>query len=103
MSKGYGRYKTIGVWCEAHANTEYYRRRRRSFRAQNRHIIRNVLANKSIADYDEIYTDVKQHKKNHWEEPTDGTFKLYHNDLIKFKSTYRYNGIYPTKNNRIKK
>lgn len=48
MSKSYGKYKTIGVWYEAHANTEYYRCRRRSFRTKNRHIIRNMLANKSI-------------------------------------------------------
>lgn len=103
MSKSYGKYKTIGVWYEAHANTEYYRCRRRSFRTKNRHIIRNMLANKSITDFDELYTDFRQHKKNHWEEPTDGTFKLYHGDLIKYKSIYKYNGIYPTKNNRIKK
>lgn len=48
MSKSYGKYKTIGAWYEAHANTEYYRCRRRSFRTKNRHIIRNMLETKAL-------------------------------------------------------
>lgn len=59
MSKSYGKYKTIGVWGKVRANTEYYRYRRVSFRNRNRQIIRNILANKSINDFDELYTDFR--------------------------------------------
>ena len=101
MSKSYGKYKTVGVCCGS--NTEYYRDRYRVFRNKNKQIIRNIIANKSISEFDEYYLDFRQSRKNDWDEPTDGTFKLNCKDLKKYKNKGYYSGIYPTKNNKVKK
>lgn len=101
MSKSYGRYKTIGI-CYG-SNTQYYRDRARSFRHKNRQIIRNIIANKNIEDFDDQYIDFRQPRKDDWDEPTDGTWKLNCKYLKNKKSKNRFNGIYPTKNNKIKK
>lgn len=101
MSKSYGKYKTIG--CCWGSNTEYYRDRNRRLRNKDRQNIRNLLANKPIEEFDDVFIPTKEPDNMYWNEPTDGTFKLYHIDFIKYKSKYRYHGIYPTKKNRIKK
>lgn len=102
MSKSYGKYKTIGV-CYG-SNTEYYRDRYRAFRNKNKQIIRNILANKSIDDFDEYYLDFRQPRKDSWNEPTDGTYKLDYKELKRYRNRSNYyRGIYPTKNNKIKK
>ncbi len=74
MSKSYGKYITVG-FCYG-SNTEYYRDRNRYFRNKNRQIIRNLVANKNIQDFEDCYLDFRQPRKNDWDEPTDGTYKV---------------------------
>lgn len=98
MSKSYGRYKTIGI-CTG-SNTEYYRDRVRSFRTKNKQRLRNALANFNVEDFDDIYIDYRQPKKNDWDEPTDGTWLLDPNTA----KSRKFKGIYVTKfGNKIKK
>lgn len=98
MSKSYGNYKTQGI-CYGD-NTEYYRERRKHQRRVNNHRIRNVIANSNIDEFDDNYEEFSIPKKNHWEEPTDGTYKVTARDIKKSK---RKNGLYVTKNNKVKK
>ena len=96
MSKSVGKYKTIG-FCTG-SNTEYYRNKRKADRRANNHNLRNFIANKAPEDYDE-FTDIKKPFKNDWDEPTDGTFKAYPNEV---RTMYGGN-IYLSKDGKIKK
>lgn len=96
MSKSYAKYKTIGV-CYGN-NTDYYRRRRRVSRSKNNQSIRNLLAHSSIEDFDADYMPFIQSKKNDWDEPTDGSYKVNGNGTYngpKFKlSPISFKGVY---------
>ena len=97
MSKSYGRYKTVGI-CYG-SNTEFYRDRRRHERVVNKQQIRNLLANKNINEFDERFAQYKE-PKNTWDEPTDGSYKLYSKNEYFDKGWYK--NIYRHKN-KIKK
>lgn len=97
MSKSYGKYKTVGI-CTG-SNTSYYKDRRRKERTKNKQIIRNMMANYNPEDFDDVYTEFKQSKKNNWDEPTDGSIHVTADDT----SDSDYNGIYTYKNRYIKK
>lgn len=102
MSKSYGKYKTTGI-CTG-SNTDYYRERRKHQRRVNKHRLRNTMANTDIEDFDDKYQDLKIPKKNDWDEPTDGTYKMTVKDLEELKGrTGKNYGVYSTKNNKIKK
>lgn len=102
MSKSYGKYKTTG-FCDG-SNTEYYRERRKHQRRVNKHRLRNTIANNDIEDFDDRYQDLKLPKKNDWDEPTDGTYKMTVKDLEELKDrTGKKYGLYSAKNNKIKK
>ena len=98
MSKSYGNYKTQGI-CYGD-NTEYYRERRKHQRRVNNHRIRNVIDNSNIDEFDDNYEEFLIPKKNDWEEPTDGTYKVTARDI---KQTKNKHGLYITKNNKVKK
>lgn len=96
MSKSYGNYKTVGI-CTG-TNTEFYHDRRVRVRRKNKSIIRNIIANKPIDEFDDSYNPYKEPKNKYWLEPTDGTWKVKSKDSVNFKN------IYKVKNkNKIKK
>lgn len=97
MSKSYAKYKTEGM-CTG-SNTEYYRDRNRRLRAKNKNNIKKILKNKPIEDFDDLFIPSKEPDNTRWNEPTDGTCKMYANDYKKFN----INNTYITKNNKIKK
>lgn len=102
MSKSYGKYKTQGI-CYGD-NTEYYRDRRKHQRRVNNHRIRNVIANNNIDDFDDNYQELTIPKKDSWDEPTDGTYRLHARDVKELKEKSRTpSGVYITKDNKIKK
>ena len=101
MGKSYSKYKTMGV-CYG-SNIEYYRDRVHYIRNKNKHRMRNILANQNIEDFDDMFIDFRLPKKDDWDEPTDGTYKLSAKLLKRLKSNYNFNGIYSTKNGKIKK
>ncbi len=93
MGKSYGKYVTIGM-CYG-SNTEYYRQRNRFLRRKNRHLLN--LA-KSLIDIEE-YFPVKLPKEDQWDEPTDGHWKVFANEIRKrYSKYYRLN-----KNNKVKR
>lgn len=98
MSKSYGKYKTCGV-CWGN-NTPYYKDRRRKIRMKNNQRLRTMMAHHNPEDYDDVFEPYIIPKKDSWDEPTDGTWKLTAKHLKKSKYKYPY---YATKNNRIKK
>jgi hypothetical protein len=98
MSKSYGKYKTCGI-CYGN-NTPYYKDRRRKVRMKNKQRLENMIAHYNPEDYDDVFEPYSIPKKDSWDEPTDGTWKLTAKHLA--KSTYKY-PYYATKNNRIKK
>ena len=98
MSKSYAKYKTLGV-CTG-SNTEYYRMRNRLRRRKNNHSIKNIMANFKNEEFDDIFLEFKIPKKDSWDEPTDGTWKVYAKDLSKYPYI---RGVYKTKNKKIKK
>lgn len=97
MSKSYGKYKTMGI--ATGSNTEYYRDRRRRERNKNKQKIRNVIAQGDPEKVEEINPTYKEPRNTRWNEPTDGTWKLF--PWIKEKI---FSKIYKVKGkNRIKK
>lgn len=98
MSKSYGKYKTCGI-CWGN-NTPYYKDRRRKVRMKNNQRLRAMIAHHNPEDYDDVFDPYIIPKKDSWDEPTDGTWKLTAKHLNKSKYKYSY---YATKNNRIKK
>lgn len=84
MSKSYGKYKTVG-FCTG-SNTEYYRYRARHQRRVNNHQIRNVIANNEIEEFDDEFIEYTLPKKDHWEEPTDGSYKVYPDEVKNYHS-----------------
>ena len=98
MSKSYAKYKTCGICCGN--NTPYYKDRRRKVRMKNKQRLENMIAHHNIEDYDDVFEPYIIPKKNSWDEPTDGTWKLTAKYLKMSKYKYPY---YITKNNRIKK
>ena len=102
MSKSFGKHVTLGI-CYG-SNTEYYRSRRKHQRHVNRQRMRNIIANNNIDEFDEKYEPYNIPKKNHWDEPTDGTYKMSGKEIKKEQRTWiRKYGLYVTKNNKIKK
>lgn len=98
MSKSYGKYKTCGI-CYGN-NTPYYKDRRRKVRMKNKQRLENMIAHYNPEDYDDVFEPYIIPKKDSWDEPTDGTWKLTAKHLK--RSNYKY-PYYATKNNRIKK
>lgn len=98
MSKSYGKYKTCGI-CYGN-NTPYYKDRRRKVRMKNKQRLENMVAHYNPEDYDDVFEPYIIPKKDSWDEPTDGTWKLTAKHLK--RSNYKY-PYYATKNNRIKK
>lgn len=98
MSKSYGKYKTCGI-CYGN-NTPYYKDRRRKVRMKNKQRLENMIAHYNPEDYDDVFEPYIIPKKDSWDEPTDGTWKLTAKHLKGSKYKYPY---YATKNNRIKK
>jgi hypothetical protein len=103
MSKSYGRYKTCGI-CTG-SNTEWYRDRIHKVRNRNKHIIRNIIANNDIEEFDDLYNPYSLPKKDTWMEPTDGSEKYDHKRIKKMMKKYNgwSGGMYITKNNKVKK
>ena len=77
MSRSYKKVIKQG-FCTG-SNTEYYRARKRMVRNKNRHMLRNLLANKDIEEIDDVITVVKI-PRNAWDEPTDGTYLIFKED-----------------------
>jgi len=71
MSKTYKKKLRIGI-CYGN-NTEFYRERRRRNRRVNRNILRTVLSRHEGEDVDDNLQMVEIHKRDSWNEPTDGT------------------------------
>ena len=104
MSKSYANYKTIGV-CYGN-NTPYYKARRRQSRSKNNQSIRNLLAHSTIEDFDADYNPFYQPRKDSWDEPTDGSYKVNGNGKYggpKFNlSPMYFRGVY-FNGNKVKK
>jgi hypothetical protein len=67
---------------------------------KNNQRLRTMMAHHNPEDYDDVFEPYIIPKKDSWDEPTDGTWKLTAKHLKKSKYKYPY---YATKNNRIKK
>lgn len=99
MSKSYGKYKTLGI-CSG-SNTSYYRSRNRRVRVKNNQKMKNIIANKNIDEFDDIFISYSEPDNYKWGEPTDGTWKITPKENGKW---WWRNNLYVVKNkNRIKK
>ena len=103
MSKSYGKYKSCG-FCTG-SNTEWYRDRIHKVRNKNKHLIRNIIANNDIEEFDDLYNPYSLPKKDRCREPTDGTIRYDYKRIKKMMKKYNgwTGGMYIAKNNKIKK
>lgn len=103
MSKSYGKYKSVGI-CVG-SNTDFYRKRRKWARHINKNRMRAAIAKSNIDEIDDNFNPYNIVKKDHWEEPTDGTVKFYHKDVDDLhQNTNKKFGMYINKTNKkIKK
>lgn len=101
MSKSFGKYLRLG-FCYG-SNTEYYRKRRKHQRHVNKQRIRNIIANNNIDEFDEKYIPYNIPKRNDWDEPTDGTYKLTGKDIKRKEKEWFKKFAYVNKNNKVKK
>ena len=102
MSKSYSKVKKFGI-CTGD-NRDFYRAKRRSIRAKEKQVIRDILAHKDISEFDDIYTSLNIPMKDDWSEPTDGSFVLTAKDIDRDTvENGGYNGVYTTKHGKIKK
>lgn len=100
MSKSYSKYKMIGI-CYGN-NTPFYRERRVHQRRVNKNRLRNAMAKYNNDEIDDEFIPYVIPKEDQWDEPTDGHYKGYPNELRKRIGNY-YNGIYLTKDGRYVK
>ena len=70
MSRTRKKYIKLGN-CSGN-NTQYYRQRRKTENAKNKHILINACKNYNIDEIDEHIYDIK-FPHDSWNEPTDGT------------------------------
>lgn len=101
MSKSYSKIKRIGICSSAHSdNTEFYRERRRMIRAKEKQVIRDTLAHHDVSVFDEVYTPLNIPLKDDWTEPTDGSRAMNAKEL---DACGGYDGVYTTKDGKVKK
>lgn len=98
MSKSYSDIKKIGI-CKGD-NSDYYREKRRNIRAKEKQLFRDTLAHYDVEDFDDVYTPLNIPFKDDWNEPTDGTIPM---DAKEINKRGGYDGIYTTKDGKIKK
>lgn len=100
MSKSYSKVKRVGI-CSG-TNTDFYRERRKMFRAKDKQAMRDALAHCDIEDFDDEYEPHNEVFKDEWTEPTDGSC-IYTAKGI--EETYKggLRGVYTTKDGKIKK
>lgn len=98
MARTYRKYIKCG--CATGTNTEFYRALNRKCRAKNRHVLRNLIANKDIETVSEEIQLAVTPIHDSWNEPTDGTFLVspkdkdfYVNDAKYYGVRYRINGL----------
>lgn len=83
MARTYRKVVKCGI-CTG-SNTEYYKARRRKARNMNNHMLRNLMANHSIDEVNDLILTISL-PHDSWDEPTDGTFIVRRND----KNLYKY-------------
>lgn len=98
MSRTTHKYiKLFPTYTRPQVNTEWYRIRRKQFRAKNKCLLRYLLANyhinsifntKTVNDF--VYTIKPRTKFDCYNEPSDGRFIIYYKDKYKKDSTYHY-------------
>ena len=71
MSRTYKKVLKLGICCGS--NTEWYKQRRRSQRAKNRHALRKIRQ-MSIETFANECEFVEWPKTDDWREPTDGSW-----------------------------
>lgn len=72
MSRTYKKHILVQI-CYGD-NRSYYTERRRRFRRTRKTYLRNLLANYSVDDVNDLYVDPKHHMRDTWDEPTDGHY-----------------------------
>lgn len=77
MARTYRKYVKCGN-CTG-SNTEYYKARRRKVRNMNNHMLRNLMANHSIDEVNDLIVTVTL-PHDSWDEPTDGTILISKKD-----------------------
>lgn len=108
MSRTTHKYiKLFPTYTRPQVNTEWYRTRRKQFRAKNKCLLRYLLANypvdinintelpmisdlKAKTVNDLIYNIKPRTKFDCYNEPSDGRFIIYYKDKYKKDSTYHY-------------
>lgn len=78
MARTYRNVVKFGI-CTG-SNTEYYREKNRKCRAQNRHSLRNAIANYDVDKIDEVISSPMVPIHDDWDEPTDGTYIITKKD-----------------------
>ena len=99
MSKSYAKNIKFGPCGECAQNTDYYKEKRKRFRYKAKQAIRDTLAHYDVEDFDENYKPHTEVFKDDWNEPSDGTITFTATD----KRLQCYDGVYVTKNKKIKK
>lgn len=77
MARTYRNVIKVGI-CTG-SNTEYYRDRNRKARNKNNHMLRNLMANHSIEEVNDLISNVVL-PHDDWDEPTDGTYIITRNN-----------------------
>lgn len=103
MSKSYAKHKSVGI-CVG-SNTSFYRNRRKLQRHINKNRMRAAIAKSDTDEIEDNFQPYNIVKKDHWEEPTDGTVKYSPKEVKKLhEDTGKHFGLYVDKtNNKIKK
>lgn len=99
MSKSYAKNIKFGPCGKCSQNTDYYKEKRKRFRAKDKQAVRDTLAHYDIEDFDENYKPNNEVFKDDWDEPSDGTSTFTATD----KKLQYYDKVYITKDKKIKK
>lgn len=86
MSRSYKNNYKLGHCCKG--NIKYYKIRRKLRRHRLNHELRNIMANYTLEDVDEMIVGDVMPKENQNDEPSDGHAKLWKSEYAANKAEY---------------